>query len=51
MGGGLLQAAHDAGADMLVMGAYGRGELRERVLGGVTRDIITRASLPVLMRH
>jgi protein CrcB len=51
MGGGLLQAAQDVGADMLVMGAYGRGELRERVLGGVTQDIITRANLPVLMRH
>jgi protein CrcB len=51
MGSALLQAAHDIGADMLVMGAYRHGELRERILGGVTRDILAGADMPVLLRH
>ncbi|MFX8351111.1 universal stress protein [Acinetobacter baumannii] len=35
----------------MVMGAYGHSRLRERVLGGVTRDILRTAPLPVLLAH
>ena len=38
-------------ADLLVMGGYGHGRLRELVLGGMTREILTRLPLPVLMSH
>jgi nucleotide-binding universal stress UspA family protein len=37
------------GADLVVMGAYSQSRVRERVLGGVTRAIMDRADLPVLM--
>lgn len=47
----LLSQAHDAGADLIVMGAYGRTPLRERVLGGVTRTVLTKMTVPVLMSH
>jgi nucleotide-binding universal stress UspA family protein len=47
----LLKAAHQLGADMLVMGAYAHSPLRELILGGVTRYMIEHADLPVLMRH
>ncbi|HUB44901.1 MAG TPA: universal stress protein [Acetobacteraceae bacterium] len=47
----LLEAAHDVSADLLVMGAYAHSPLRELVFGGVTRRMIDRADLPVLMRH
>jgi nucleotide-binding universal stress UspA family protein len=47
----LLDAAHHFGADLLVMGAYGHRPLREMIFGGTTRHILTRADLPVLMRH
>ena len=32
-------------ADLVVTGAYGRGPLAERVLGGVTRDLLKTADL------
>ena len=45
----ITEAAESIGADLLVMGAYSRNRVRERVLGGVTKAIMTRADLPVLM--
>jgi nucleotide-binding universal stress UspA family protein len=47
----LLNRVSDLGSDMLVMGAYGRSRLRELVLGGVTRAIMQRMTVPVLMAH
>lgn len=47
----LLRTAREAGADVVVMGGYGRTRLSELVLGGVTRDVLHRADLPVLMAH
>jgi nucleotide-binding universal stress UspA family protein len=49
---GRLQAeAMDAGAQVLVLGAYSHSRMREFVFGGVTDDIITAANMPVLMAH
>lgn len=39
------------GADLLVMGAYGHGRAREFVFGGVSRDMIRDARIPVLLTH
>lgn len=47
----LLEAAADAGADLLIMGGYGHSRLREFILGGTTRHVLTNATLPVLMSH
>jgi nucleotide-binding universal stress UspA family protein len=50
--GEALEAAtqkHDS--DLLVMGAYGHSRLREFVLGGATRSLITRPPLPVMLSH
>jgi nucleotide-binding universal stress UspA family protein len=47
----VLSTAADIGADLLVMGAYSRSRLREAVLGGVTRDILERMTLPTLLAH
>lgn len=47
----ILSRAADTGADMIVMGAYGHSRLRELVLGGATRRVMTRAKIPVLMSH
>ena len=46
-----LQAARDAKATLIVMGAYSHGRLRQLVLGGVTSHMIDAADLPVLMAH
>jgi len=37
--------------DLLVMGAYGHSRVREIMLGGMTRDMIRKATVPVLMSH
>ncbi|MBR0653669.1 universal stress protein [Plastoroseomonas arctica] len=47
----LLAAATEARATLLVMGAYGHGELREMVFGGFTRSVLGGAPMPVLMMH
>jgi nucleotide-binding universal stress UspA family protein len=39
------------GADFMVMGGYGHSRLREFILGGVTRTILTSSTIPVLMSH
>ncbi|HZF46292.1 MAG TPA: universal stress protein, partial [Sphingomonadaceae bacterium] len=38
-------------AGMLVMGAYGHSRLRENILGGVTRGMLQKAKLPLLLAH
>ena len=43
--------ARASGTDLVVMGAYGRSRFREFVLGGATRSILARMSVPVLMAH
>jgi nucleotide-binding universal stress UspA family protein len=50
-GADLQKAALEAGADLLVMGAYGRSAWREFVFGGTTRDVMQQLRLPVLMAH
>ena len=47
----LLREARTFGADLLVMGAYSHSRVREMILGGVTRAMLTSADLPVLMVH
>lgn len=47
----LLERARETGVDLLVMGGYGHSRLREAVLGGVTRTVLGKAHLPVLMAH
>ena len=43
--------AIDISADLIVMGAYGHTRLRERIFGGVTKAMIERPIVPVLMVH
>jgi len=47
----LLSHAADSSADLLVMGGYGHSRLREYILGGATRGILSAMTLPVLMSH
>jgi nucleotide-binding universal stress UspA family protein len=47
----LLQNAREAGADLIVMGAYGHSRVRELVLGGFTRGVLEDCDLPVLLQH
>ena len=47
----ILSHAADTSADFIVMGGYGHSRLREFVLGGATRGILSAMTVPVLMSH
>jgi len=51
IGEDIVARASVTGADLLVMGGYGRSRLRELVLGGATRHMILHSSVPVLLAH
>ncbi|MDB6176541.1 universal stress protein [Paracoccus sp. Z330] len=47
----LMRRATEIGADMIVMGAYGHSRFREAILGGATRNMLEKTTLPILMAH
>ncbi len=47
----VLEAARDQGADLLVMGGYGRAPWREMIFGGTTRQVVGVSRLPLLLAH
>ena len=52
IGDTLLHEASEAGIGMLVMGAYSHSRVRELLLGGVTRHVLSNVAVtPVLMAH
>ena len=51
VGAQLVAMAHQAGADLLVMGSYSHGSLREKLFDGATEGVLRCADLPVLMQH
>ncbi len=47
----ILAAATEAGADTLVLGAYRHNEIIEWALGSTTREIISKAPMPLFLAH
>jgi len=47
----LLSRAADLGADLIVSGGYHHSQLREALLGGVSRELLEHMTVPVLMSH
>jgi len=47
----ILNEVSDKGADILIMGGYGTPKLREMILGGVTRTLLSSMTVPVVMSH
>ena len=47
----ILSYAADVSADFIVMGGYGHSRLREFILGGVTRELLSSMTIPTLMSH
>jgi nucleotide-binding universal stress UspA family protein len=47
----ILSYAADVSADLIVMGGYDHSRLREFILGGVTRAILSAMTVPTLMSH
>jgi nucleotide-binding universal stress UspA family protein len=51
VGARILRELHADEAQYLVMGAYGHGPLIEWLFGQVTKEMMTRASLPIFLMH
>ena len=51
VGAGMLAATRDFGADLLAMGAYSHSRLRQLILGGVTRHVLEKSTIPVMMNR
>ncbi|MDP4006623.1 universal stress protein [Methylobacterium sp. NEAU K] len=47
----VLGEVAQSGSDLLIMGAYGHSRLRELCLGGTSRDMLCRMTIPVMMSH
>jgi nucleotide-binding universal stress UspA family protein len=47
----LNRHATDMNADMIVMGAYGHSRFREAILGGATRNMLEKATVPIFLAH
>lgn len=47
----LLNEVSDSDADLLVIGGYGHGRMRELLLGGVTRAMLRHGTGPVMLSH
>jgi len=41
----------EVGADLVVMGAFGRSRLQQFVFGGTTRSMMEQTAVKVLMAH
>ncbi|GAB3253984.1 universal stress protein [Chitinimonas naiadis] len=51
IGASLLSWSADHGVDLIVMGLYGHSRLREWVMGGASRTMLSSMTVPVLMSH
>lgn len=51
IGAAIQRRAAEVGADMVVMGAYGKSRLRELVFGGTTHHMIAQSETPVFLAH
>jgi len=49
--GVLREQAEASGAGLIVMGAYGHSRLLEWILGGATRGMLRKQTVPILMAH
>ncbi len=47
----LLEIALGLHADYIVMGAYGHSQLTEAVFGGVSRSMLLRSAVPLILAH
>ncbi len=50
-GRALLEESKSAGANMLIIGAYGESHERETLFGGNTQTVVDRAEMPVVLVH
>jgi len=47
----IAQTAKDLDAGLIVMGLFGKSRLRELILGGVSRELLDKSPVPLLLAH
>jgi nucleotide-binding universal stress UspA family protein len=47
----IMGKAQELGAGLIVMGLFGKSRLRELLLGGVSRDLLDKSTVPLLLAH
>ncbi|WP_324754496.1 universal stress protein [Roseovarius sp. Pro17] len=47
----IQRRATEAGADLVVMGAYGHSRMRQAAFGGTTRSMVEQTEMPILLAH
>lgn len=45
------ECAREVGAGLIVMGLFGHSRLRELLMGGVSREMLDRSQIPLLLAH
>lgn len=48
---GIIETAHNRGADLVVIGSHGWGALKSLLLGSVTLKVLTHCTVPVLVHR
>jgi nucleotide-binding universal stress UspA family protein len=51
IGSCILDRSKEFGADLIVMGSYGRSRAREAIFGGTTRTLIEQTDQAVFLAH
>lgn len=51
VGNTILNAASDNASDLIVMGAYGHSRMRQWIMGGASRTLLSTMTVPVLLSH
>lgn len=49
--GAVLARADETGADLIIMGSFGRSWLRETVVGSATGSLLSRSTVPLFVSH
>ncbi|MGP1614696.1 MAG: universal stress protein [Pollutimonas bauzanensis] len=47
----ILNSATDHGSDLIIMGAYGHSRMRQWVMGGASRTLLSSMTVPILLSH
>ncbi|CAM5779291.1 universal stress protein [Castellaniella caeni] len=51
VGNTILNTAADLGSDLIVMGAYGHSRMRQWIMGGASRTLLSTMTVPVLLSN
>lgn len=51
IGNVILNSATNHGSDLIIMGAYGHSRMRQWVMGGASRTLLSSMTVPILLSH